>query len=39
MLSSPKRRAGFKLKRMLDLGRLLFIQSMGVFEIEKVRAV
>jgi len=30
---SPKRRAGFKLKRILDLGRLLYIRDMGVFNI------
>ena len=39
MLQSRKRRAGFKLKRILDLGRLLFIRQMGVFEEIQVRAV
>lgn len=39
VLFSPKRRAGFKLKRLLDLGRLLFIRDMRVFEISKVRGV
>ena len=39
LLRSPKRRAGFKLKRMLDLGRLLCIRQMGVFPLEQVRAV
>ena len=37
--NSPMRRAGFKLKRILDLGRLLFIREMGVFPNVQVRAM
>mmetsp|Transcript_19318 Transcript_19318/g.22794 ORF Transcript_19318/g.22794 Transcript_19318/m.22794 type:complete len:105 (-) Transcript_19318:44-358(-) len=38
-LQSPMRRAGFKLKRLLDLGRLLFIRSLEIFPRQQVRAV
>ena len=34
-----KRKAGFKLKRLLDLGRLLFIRQMGFFPEANIRAV
>ena len=37
-MTSEKRKLGFKLKRILDLGRLLFIAEMGVFQPQKVRA-